>query len=274
MIAGADYIPSPEQIDDVLAFLPVLEREDFSPSRVEMPQGQFPYHVYSTELAQFHQAVNDGGFVFSFDWPAWQDEAARYVEQPELLRSADLAVLRKLITVHVRKDRFLEGHLPMMVQSGHIASLLRRLKELRDEMAHVRVARADDLSRVNVAYAEFGYTGKAEPEDTVYIAERAGNIIGVVRQTQEHGLTLLRGMYIAPHAQRQGVGSTLLAHFVAGLGNHDCYCVPYTHLTTFYGLGGFEVLPPERAPEFMAKRLEAYRTDGGDVQLMWRPGTP
>lgn len=132
MAVDADYTPSAEQVDAVLAFLPVFERQGFVPSRVEAPPGQFPYHVFAKELSQFLRALYDNGFVFSFDWPSWQEEAERYSEQPELLRTANLQVLRKLVTVHVRKERFCEGHLPAMVECGHIAAILRRLKELRE----------------------------------------------------------------------------------------------------------------------------------------------
>jgi hypothetical protein len=40
-----------------------------------------------------------------------------------------------LITIHVRKERFCEGHLPAVVKCGHMAALLRRLKELREASA-------------------------------------------------------------------------------------------------------------------------------------------
>ena len=46
MIADEHYTPSMEQIDAVLGSLPTLEQEDFVPSEVEAPPGQFPYHVF------------------------------------------------------------------------------------------------------------------------------------------------------------------------------------------------------------------------------------
>ena len=130
-MTDADYHPSPQQIEAVLAFLPAFERKDFVRSSVEARPGQFPNHVFPDALSRFHSTVYDSGFVFSFDWPAWQDEARRYYDQPELLRRADLQVIRKLITVHVRKERFCEGHLPAVVESGHMAAMLHRLKQLR-----------------------------------------------------------------------------------------------------------------------------------------------
>jgi hypothetical protein len=130
------YHPTPEQTDAVSAFLSAFEREDFVPSKVQAPPGKFPDHAFVDKLSQFHQAVYDNGFVFSFDWPACQEEARRYYEQPELLGTADLQVLRKLITLHVRKERFCEGHLSAVVKSGYMAALLRRLKELREASSY------------------------------------------------------------------------------------------------------------------------------------------
>jgi len=131
MIVSEDYIPTPAQTDAVLAFLPTFENREFVPSRVESPAGMTPYHVFADELTQFHRAVYENGFVFQFDWRAWQEDAIRYCEQPELLVSADFETLRKLITFHVRAERYVEGHLPRQVESGHLAAILRRLGELR-----------------------------------------------------------------------------------------------------------------------------------------------
>lgn len=132
MLNDADYKPSRTQIDAVLAFLPIFEQEDFVPSHVETPPGQFPYHVYAEEASNFLHALYKNGFVFPFDWPSWQEEAQRYYDKPKLLRTADLEVLRRLLTLHVRKERFSEGHLSAMIESGHIAAILRRLKALRE----------------------------------------------------------------------------------------------------------------------------------------------
>lgn len=143
-----------------------------------------------------------------------------------------------------------------------------------DSPLEVRLAQASELPRINTAYTGLGYTGKVTPADTVFVAEREHEIVGLVRRTHEHGVTMLRGMYVVAQAQRQGIGSDLLAHFVTHLNGQDCYCVPYTHLVGFYSSEGFQVLPPGQAPGFLAERLVQYRHDGGDVLLMWRPGAP
>jgi hypothetical protein len=43
--------------------------------------------------------------------------------------------VRKLLTTHIRADRFIEGHLAGVLENGHIVAVLRRLRTIRDQMA-------------------------------------------------------------------------------------------------------------------------------------------
>ena len=61
----------------------------------------------------------------------WQDIAARYVGSPDMVAQADVETIRKLFTTHARNDRICEGHMVAMIESGHVAACLRRLRELR-----------------------------------------------------------------------------------------------------------------------------------------------
>lgn len=135
LIMKLDEPLSIEQIDAVLEFLPVLKDEGFKPVKeVVCKPGMFGYEVWDPVLERFHSALYDYGFVISFDWPAWQDEAQRYLEFPELPGSADLNTIRKLFTVHVRKERFCVGHFTTMVKIGHVRTLLKRLEEIREAL--------------------------------------------------------------------------------------------------------------------------------------------
>ena len=131
--------PSPDDIDAVLAFLPALEQPTTvthssppvsSGDTDELPIAK-PWSDASPALFDFVQALYDHHFVSEFDWSEWQPVAERYVEHPNLLHDAGLGTLRKLLTTHVRKDRFSEGHLSAMVRRGHFTAILHRLKELR-----------------------------------------------------------------------------------------------------------------------------------------------
>jgi hypothetical protein len=44
--------------------------------------------------------------------------------------AADLGILRRLVTLHVRKDRLSDGHLKDMIAAGHIVAIVSRAGEL------------------------------------------------------------------------------------------------------------------------------------------------
>ena len=123
------------QLDAVLKFLPIFEQPGYVFGEWHSPAGQFPYYSMSREVLDFIQALSAQEIIFSFDWPSWQEEAVQYVSDPGAVERADLLTLRKLLTLHVRKDRFVEGHLANMMERGHITAVLRQLKKIREQTA-------------------------------------------------------------------------------------------------------------------------------------------
>jgi len=128
------------QLDAVLRFLPIFTRSGYRYAELQTPEGQLPYYAYSDEVMEFLQVVYDQQIIFSFDWPQWQDEAERLCLNSQALDRADLLTLRKLLTTHVRKERFCEGHLAGMFERGHIVAVLRRLETLRDQLPLLQVS--------------------------------------------------------------------------------------------------------------------------------------
>jgi O-acetyl-ADP-ribose deacetylase (regulator of RNase III) len=88
-----------------------------------------PY-CYSKEFNRFITSVYQENFVIDFDWPAWQNEAHRFVTEPELLTLADISTLQKLFTTHVRQERFCSGHLAGMIENGHFLAIFNRLQAI------------------------------------------------------------------------------------------------------------------------------------------------
>jgi hypothetical protein len=129
---------TPKQIDDILKHLPALETKESciisGPVRKVGNTIEIGCVHYSSGVTQLMNSLHDSGCGLVFDWTAWQGEAGQYVSHPELLRSADILKLQKLLTLHIRKERFFEGHFGTMVDSGHIKRILERLKELRAQM--------------------------------------------------------------------------------------------------------------------------------------------
>ena len=137
----------------------------------------------------------------------------------------------------------------------------------------IRVARPDERSRVLSVYAAAGYRRTIDPADTVWLAESGGVAVGIVRVAAEQGTLVLRGMRIAEHARRQGLGTRMLAAIAAWLGDRECYCVPYPHLVNFYGQIGFAVLDL-RTRRVSFERVAEYRRSGQEAILMRRAKAP
>jgi O-acetyl-ADP-ribose deacetylase len=54
----------------------------------------------------------------------------RIAEHPEVLASADLETICKLLTVCARRDRFCEGHFGVVIENGEMLAIVRRLAEI------------------------------------------------------------------------------------------------------------------------------------------------
>ena len=124
------------QIDALLAFLPVLEGRHAGEWRGGERQKDgsitMPYFEYSERMLAFIRACGANGWIEVFPWPEWADEARRLHDDADRLANADVGTIRKLLTLHIRNDRFNEGHLAAMVEDGHLAAVVRRLEGIRD----------------------------------------------------------------------------------------------------------------------------------------------
>lgn len=124
-------------MEDLLSLIPELEsykgsfgEHDFRKEGNTLHMGSF---FYSPLLDSIIDSIREAGLYFPFDWPSWQDEAERICYEKGELEKTDLETIRKLLTLHIRKERFCEGHLADVCESGLMLSTLRRLKTLWDE---------------------------------------------------------------------------------------------------------------------------------------------
>ena len=138
-------------------------------------------------------------------------------------------------------------------------------------MVSVRIADPSQHGALTALYRGWGYRAGIAPGSIGYEAVLDGRTVGLVRRTVEEGTTMLRGMFIDPEHRRMGIGERLLAAFVGDLPDVDCLCLPFTHLVSFYGRGGFVVMPESGAPPFLRERLGRYRAEGHDMLVMRRP---
>lgn len=131
-------------------------------------------------------------------------------------------------------------------------------------------ARPDELNNVEAFYRERDYRGGVSEQDTILVAKRHEELIGVVRLCPENGFMVLRGMRVAEQYQRRGVGSALLLKCAPHLDQGIAFCLPYTHLIAFYQIIGFEQSNEAELPTFLADRLREYNRDGKGVLAMRR----
>ncbi|MBN1612037.1 MAG: DEAD/DEAH box helicase [Polyangiaceae bacterium] len=124
-------------VEKLEALLPALEGPGPHGELVERPptdDGVFvmPIWRYEPHVEAFQRVAYEHNLVFSFDWPAWLEtpEGRQFRESSEGIATADLLMLRRLTTVHVRKERFCEGHLAEMAERGDLAALARRIIEV------------------------------------------------------------------------------------------------------------------------------------------------
>ncbi len=131
------------RFDRILEFLPVFEQHAVSagePRRGERTGKvvNMPQFDCGREARELVHVLDEDGWIVEFDWPAWESRAAYYYRHPERLSCAHVPTLRRLLTLHARKDRSCEGHFAGMIQGGHILEILRRVAALAPE----EVARA------------------------------------------------------------------------------------------------------------------------------------
>ena len=127
--------PTLQEIDELIAFLPLLYAEGFSPVRrwhggTARPDGviTMPWPEYDEVVqAFFCSAAGDCWSDYGYD-PA---EAYAMLKDEDRVAAASLDQIKTMLTYCLRGERFSDGHWGVMIEQGHIRRLLERLRELR-----------------------------------------------------------------------------------------------------------------------------------------------
>lgn len=120
-----------KQLAALLEFIPVLEDPAFCPGGVvPMDEDEMMEEEFSRLVSRLMDACYKNGFVVKFKWEEWETEAIGYLKDPGLLKDADLAIIRRLLTWHIRQNRFLKGHFANMIARGLVLAILKRLREI------------------------------------------------------------------------------------------------------------------------------------------------
>jgi hypothetical protein len=119
--------PGRDNIREVADYLPVLESIAPADRVWSQDASGCEYHPLIESLLDSFRLNH---FVQIFDWVQWQPQAEPFLENILLIEQADLETCVRLITLHVRKERFCAGHVGDVIASGHISAILRRLADL------------------------------------------------------------------------------------------------------------------------------------------------
>ena len=127
-------LPTIAEIDELLAFLPQLYAEDFQPVKKWMGGERYangnlvlPYPEYDEVVDEFFKAASKDCWL---DYEYNQEEAYRMLKDEGVVRAADLAEIKTMLTFCVRGERFSDGHWEAMIEGGFIRRLLERLEEI------------------------------------------------------------------------------------------------------------------------------------------------
>lgn len=129
-----------EDLDAILSFIPRLQEiipdkvVIESPGKVLEESGNSlvvaMHGSYHPLVEEFQQALYRHRFIRIFDWGKWIPQAKAIYEDQNRLEHASMATCIKLLTLHARNDRFVEGHFAAMLTSGHIIAVLKRMEQL------------------------------------------------------------------------------------------------------------------------------------------------
>lgn len=131
-----DPVDAPD-LDVVLSFLPRFRDLDPDQAAVRWPEIRVEGGQIVIDRGENHPIVSEFiktlygcGFVRDYGWSAWQRQALRFYKHPDLLKTSRLKTCVKLLTLHARKEHFVDGHFASMVQAGHVTAILSRLGEI------------------------------------------------------------------------------------------------------------------------------------------------
>lgn len=128
--------PTRENVEKVVIFLSFFENPES-----KCFSDRYNEYDYSDKVKEFIDALHYQGFVFGFDWPTWWgNEGFNYWKNHDLISTADLLTIQKLVTSITRENRFTSSppgdkdFLRRLMKDDTILKILKRLDQIRSTM--------------------------------------------------------------------------------------------------------------------------------------------
>ena len=126
-----------QRLEALAKYLPIFTAPGFKfsedvPAKIEGGVIQMGWTSYGPEAQSFMQDAYDYGWVQSTHWIEWMqtEEAQSLSRDPERIVVATIEELAKVLTVSLRRDRFMEGSMGADFDSGLTTRTVRRAYEL------------------------------------------------------------------------------------------------------------------------------------------------
>jgi hypothetical protein len=126
-----------QRLEALAKYLPVFTAPDFKfsehvPPKVEGKFIQMGWTSYGPEAQSFVQDCYDYGWVQGTDWAEWMqtEEAQELSQDPARMATATVEDLAKVLTVSLRRDRFIQGAIAGDFEVGLITRIVARACEL------------------------------------------------------------------------------------------------------------------------------------------------
>jgi len=126
--------PAISEINELIAFLPLLYAEGFKPVNLWHGGRQEGTNVFTMPFPEYDPVVEE--FFQAAGKECWCDhgydptEAGQMIRDAEFVKNSSLDQVKTMLTYCVRGERFCDGHWGEMVESGTIRNLIERLAEL------------------------------------------------------------------------------------------------------------------------------------------------
>jgi hypothetical protein len=126
-----------QRLEALAKYLPIFTTTGFSFAEAVPPKQradgiEMGRMRYGEEAQAFMQDAYDYGWVQGTDWVEWMrtEEAQALSQEPARMAVANIDEMAKVLTVSLRRDRFMEGSLAADFESGLITRVVRRAHEL------------------------------------------------------------------------------------------------------------------------------------------------
>lgn len=111
-----------------------------SPASDDTQAIQVPFVVFASVIVEFIEAAYENKWLdLEFDWPEWANTptGAMLLKNPDALTISGPSELSRLLTVCIRRDKFVEGALLSDFESGLILRIVKRAAVILGEIRNV-----------------------------------------------------------------------------------------------------------------------------------------